>query len=364
MDFKHDYSFIDRTLHRVAFATWPIQAAMADMEQQAFKARLKDVAIDRPVFVAGLPRAGTTLVLEMIEATQEFASYQYQDMPFLLLPMMWRGASKSGRKESAPKERAHGDGMTITTESPEAFEEVVWRTFRPKNYLKDRIKPWGKRVDEEFDDFFRAQMQKIITIRRDERPTVSRYLSKNNGNIARLGSIHRMFPEAVILVPYRDPIGQALSLLTQHTQFLELHSKDDFTRQYMEAIGHYDLGANLKPIDFNGWMGDRRPAFNDLEDWVRYWCAAYGFLADQTQLPLYFISYEALCAQPERALADLEGQLGLTAPGGLTSQASRVRPPRATKLPVHAEFDPALMAEAADVLRRLQARPGIAPARA
>ena len=27
-------------------------------------------------------------------------------------------------------ERAHGDGILINTESPEAFEEVFWRTFK------------------------------------------------------------------------------------------------------------------------------------------------------------------------------------------------------------------------------------------
>ncbi len=364
MDFKHDYSAVDRALHRVAFATWPIQAAMADIEEQAFKAQLKDIAIDRPVFVAGLPRAGTTLVLEMIEATGEFASYHYEDMPFLLLPMMWRSASRSGRKEVTARERAHGDGMTITTQSPEAFEEVVWRTHWPKHYLKDRITPWIKASDPDFDVFFKAQMRKIIAIRHEERPDVGRYLSKNNGNIARLEAIHRMLPEAVLLVPYRDPIGQALSLLTQHTQFLELHRSDAFTRQYMEAIGHYDLGQNLKPIDFNGWMGAQRPEFAELEAWVRYWCSAYGFLAEQTHLPLYFISYEALCERPQEATAALEAHLGLKAVGGLTAQAGRIKPPRSAAIPVHAEFDADLRDTAADVIRRLEARPGISRAHA
>ncbi len=363
MDFKHDYSAIDRALHRVAFATWPIQAAMADIEEQVFKAQLRDVAIDRPVFVAGLPRAGTTLLLEMIEGTGEFASYQYQDMPFLLLPMMWRNASRSGRLQIEARERAHGDGIAITTESPEAFEEVVWRTFWPKRYLKDRIRPWGKAIDPEFDTFFQAQMRKIIAIRRDERPTVSRYLSKNNGNIARLESIHRMFPDAVLLVPWRDPISQALSLLSQHTQFLELHGKDAFTRRYMEAIGHYDLGANLKPIDFGGWLGTERPAFAELEDWVAYWCAAYSFLAEQTHLPLYFVSYEAVCERPAESMAELEARLGVATAGSLVSQAGRVREPRAGA-PVHAQFDVALRERAGGIVRRLEALPGIARRRA
>ncbi len=32
-----------------------------------------------------------------------------------------------------------------------------------------------------------------------------------------------------------------------------MHARDPFARRYMEAIGHYDFGANLRPIDFDGW---------------------------------------------------------------------------------------------------------------
>ena len=39
------------------------------------------------------------------------------------------------------KERAHGDGIKVSTESPEAFEEVFWKTFDDQNwkYLERQI---------------------------------------------------------------------------------------------------------------------------------------------------------------------------------------------------------------------------------
>ncbi len=92
---------------------------------------------------------------------------------------------------------------------------------------------------------------------------------------------------------------------------------------------------------------------------MAYWCAAYSFLADQTHLPLYFISYEAVCEQPAQSMAALEARLGVAVAGSLVSQAGRVREPRAAA-PVHAQFDVALRERAAGIVRRLEALPGIA----
>ena len=60
-----------------------------------------------------------------------------------------------------------------------------------------------------------------------------RYISKNNGNIARLDLIVALFPAGEILVPLRRPLDQAASLLKQHLNFLKQHSESDFTRRYM-----------------------------------------------------------------------------------------------------------------------------------
>ena len=41
----------------------------------------------------------------------------------------------------------------------------------------------------------------------------TRYLSKNNNNILRLPALARAFPQALILIPFRDPLTHAASLL-------------------------------------------------------------------------------------------------------------------------------------------------------
>lgn len=65
-------------------------------------------------------------------------------------------------------ERAHGDGIKIGYDSPEAFEEVIWRAFWPKKYGKDSIELWH--ADENMPDateFFEKHFRKIVILRTD-----------------------------------------------------------------------------------------------------------------------------------------------------------------------------------------------------
>ena len=58
----------------------------------------------------------------------EFASLTYQDMPFILSPNIWSKLNKNSIVIDK-QERAHNDGIKIDTNSPEAFEEIFWKTF-------------------------------------------------------------------------------------------------------------------------------------------------------------------------------------------------------------------------------------------
>jgi hypothetical protein len=320
-----DYGFADRLLHRIAFKTWPLQVALSDMEQVRFKAQLDRARVDKAVFVAGLPRAGTTLTLRLIESTGEFASYRYTDMPFVLAPMLWRSLTKGASRSVEARERSHGDGVTIDIESPEAFEEVVWRSFYPKQYGARSIKLWAGDLPAEFSTFFKLQMRKIIALRDEEGGGGLRYLSKCNGNIARLTTILKMLPDATILAPFRDPVEHARSLLRQHLQFSEMHRQDKFSCEYMEAIGHYDFGLNLKPIDFGGWLEHAEPDFTVLDGWLAYWCATYQAVLGAADPRIHLISYDRLSEQPAEQLQKLERLLDLRTPGALAAQAASVR---------------------------------------
>lgn len=321
----NSFSGLDRALYYLAFETTTAQIALADVEDSMFSKELSTCSSERPVFITALPRAGTTLLLECFASTSEFATHCYRDMPFVLVPTLWHRFSKYFQTTVESQERAHGDGMQVTPDSPEALEEVVWKVFWKRHYHKDRIIPWVHETDQEFEEFFHSHMHKMVMLRRQQGVEGVRYLSKNNLNIARTMMLKRLFPDSTILIPFRDPVNHAASLLKQHLNFLLIHQEDRFASDYMRAIGHYDFGENLRPIDFDGWFDLRTSKEADsLAFWIEYWIATYKHLLAEENCFHHFLDYDAFCKQPEPSLKVLAEVVGSRYPKALVASANRV----------------------------------------
>ncbi|MBI1252535.1 MAG: hypothetical protein GC189_13820 [Alphaproteobacteria bacterium] len=350
MSFEDRYSFVDKVLHRLAFATPKLQIDFAGMEDERFFKGAAPV-VDRPVFITAMPRAGTTLLLNVLSESGVFATHTYRDMPFLFTPVGWRGFSGRFRREDTPRERAHGDGMMVSIDSPEAFEEMLWKAFWPGQYQADHIASWPSDGGDAFRDFFSRHMAKIAALAGQGRPRARRYASKNNFNIARIGWLRRAYRDARIIVPFREPIEHAASLLRQHVRFLEMHKTDAFMREYMMGIGHFDFGAGLKPIDFDGWRAGASQDATTLGFWLAYWRAAYGHCLRENAGEAAFFDYDAFCAAPQAGLSALARAADEPS---LALALSEIRAPRLHE-PDVSSVDAALLQACADVHARLKA---------
>jgi hypothetical protein len=333
--FEHRYSAVDRLLHRLAFATRKAQIGLADLEDVLFRDQLARYALDRPLFITALPRAGTTLLLELCVASGTFASQTYRHMPFVLIPLLWDRLSHGFRRFDAPRERAHGDGMLVSVDSPEAFEETAWIAFWPKRYQGDRIVPWQAEDDGMFREFLNNHFKKVVALSAtagdglaDRSHAPPRYASKNNLNMARIAWLARHFRDALFVIPFRDPLQQCASLLRQHLNFLEIHRRDPFAKRYMGGIGHFDFGDNLRPVDFDGWLDrsqHRDP--RELGFWLAYWCAAYRSLLVEATERVRFVNYDALCADPRSGLERLAHFIQVENTHAFLAQAARIQAP-------------------------------------
>lgn len=363
--FQDRYSGLDRFLHRFAFGAVWLQKALSDVEDRLYAGRLSAVEIRHPVFVTALPRAGTTLLLETLASLGRFATHTYRNMPFVLLPLLWHALWSRFQAPGVVVERAHGDGVAVGPDSPEAFEEVVWRAFWPEKYLEDRLVTWtaaDRDAAGDFDAFFRSHVAKIIVLQALREPAgpgpeTVRYLSKNNANVSRIPKLAGLFPDAVVLVPFRNPLDHAASLLRQHLRFRQAHAAEPFTKRYMADLGHLEFGANLRPVDFDGWL--RR---DDLERahtpdfWLRYWCAAYGHLLAHDAGRVVFVDYDLLCANPDRVLRRVGAAAGITGAAGseLEAAAQRLRAP--TRYPAAPAVDQRILDAASALHRELRTR--------
>jgi hypothetical protein len=333
MPFSNNYSFVDRALHYFAFGAPFVQKALCELENDLFKGELARVVSSNEVFVTGMPRAGTTLVLELLYGTGEFETLTYRDMPFILAPLLWDKISGPLRKTGEKVERAHGDGMLVSFESPEAFEEVVWLAFLREAIVNEcTLSPVAREaVTEELASALQGSVRKLLLRRARSGSTKPRYLSKNNANISRVEVLSEFFPTASIVIVFRDPAAHIGSLMTQHRRFLDEHAADVFSKRYMEWIGHYEFGANFRPINFAGWLDGRAvPGVPDASFWLRYWNAAYSYALEHRTGNVFFVDFDKLLEEREVALGRLAEALALAEKTKLVAAGAGLRSPTTT----------------------------------
>lgn len=287
------YSAADRLLHRIAL-THAVMELSFDIERSRYgkaAAALPDGGA--PVFVTGLARAGTTILMRRLHDTGRFASLTYRDMPFPLAPNSW--AKLAGkRKAVASVERGHGDGLSHDLDSPEAIEEVFWRAFEGKHYIKRTHVLPHEPGDETIAGF--RDLTALVRLRHD-RP---RYLSKNNANVLRLGAIVAAFPDAMLVHPFRDPLQQAASLLNQHRRAIAGGDADPFRARFMTWLGHHEFGRDHRPALIPGAPEDFEAA-DRIDYWLKVWIATHRLLLaqpDAVRARQAFVDFDALCAQP------------------------------------------------------------------
>lgn len=319
-----DYSLADRLVHKIAFGSSIPQQMLLDMEEKKHGDRIAAQQIGAPIFVTSLPRAGTTLLLEVLAHHPALVSHNHRDMPFVLSPMMWQQMTKRFQVDQELKERSHGDGLKVNVDSPEAFEEVLWMRAFPGHFRDGSIALWGKQLPAGFISRFTRHMKSLVASRGTGEGSAAHYLSKNNANIARIPALAKAFPEAVILVPLRDPLDQARSLLKQHLKAIESHKDSGFSRAYARDIGHLEFGANHRPILF-GKMADvaKEHSAETLTYWLHYWIEAYSALVGSEDC--IFVDMERFTANPP--MAKLYETLGLSADdGAIAAGEELVRP--------------------------------------
>lgn len=305
------YSGTDQITHKLAFSGLGIQLTAADIEDRLFANQISEIEDQPPIFITSLPRAGTTILLTALNDLPSTATHLYRDMPFVMAPLLWSRMSSMFGKQGEMAERAHGDGIKIGYDSPEAFEEVIWRAFWPKKYHDQFIELWH--WEDNMPDataYFTKHFRKIVALRTNG---AGRYISKNNNNIARLDLLPEMFPGAHVLVPLREPAEHAASLLRQHENFLKQHAADPFVERYMEDIGHLEFGALHTPIAFPNF-DVLKSSPREADYWLDYWIAAYQMVLDKAKR-LHFVTLEKVAKHPEAVMHSLCERIDLDRAG-------------------------------------------------
>ena len=259
------HTFLDQVLNRFALESRTFRKFCFTRECER-NDRVSDPHREN-VFIAGVARSGSTALLNSLYASDEFASTSYALMPFVLAPSLSNVIGRIPKTPVNPSERKHGDNIEIDLNSAEALDGIFWNTFLSSNSLQ--LQP--REVPPQTLHRYAMFIENILL-----HSGKNRYLSKMNQSITLIASLAAYFDRAVILVPFRDPLQQASSLLRQHHNFALLSG---YEKKYMVWLGHHEFGATH--IGFYEYHQHSRSDFapESFNYWLEQWKNSYSYLS-------------------------------------------------------------------------------------
>jgi hypothetical protein len=310
--------------------------ALGNLETRLMADEIGATAVDRPIFISGLARAGSTILLEILARHPDVVSHRYQDYPLVFTPYWWnRLLERMPKREVPPAERTHRDGIAVGPTSPEAFEEVLWMAFFPHLHQAPQSEVLGDETSHpDFEAFYREHIRKLVRVRRGRR-----YLSKGNYNVTRLEYLQKLFPDARFVIPVRDPVWHIASLMKQHALFCKGCDRHPEAVRHLQRVGHFEFGLDRRPINAGdparlSRVMDAWQRGDEVEGWSLYWAQIYGYLADRLDAnpalkdAALVVRFEDMCRAPHEILRRALAHCRLDAPSSwLEDQAEVIRFP-------------------------------------
>ncbi|HRK62375.1 MAG TPA: sulfotransferase [Candidatus Omnitrophota bacterium] len=310
MVFKLKSVFLHNVLGFFAQHNADILYYLSKIESQSLDKSLKPLSIDRPIYITGMARSGSTVLLDLLSRDSDAASYKYCDYPFVMVPFWWRKFSDLvSKKDEVPQERSHADRLKVTSQSPEAMEEIIWMHFFPHLHdpgQSNLLTSANQNIN--FNTCYSDAIKKILLSEGK-----ARYLAKNNYNVGRLGYIQSLYPDAKFIILFRNPIWHIASLIKQHKLLSKLETEDEQVLLYMRRSGHFEFGLDRRPMNFGSYeetkaVSDYWDAGNDAAGWAAQWTCVYAHflkLIDENsdiKKACAVVDYDKLCEAPKDVL--------------------------------------------------------------
>ncbi len=298
---------------RFFHATAGLWKRLAAIESGVLRDEMAEVSLQQPIYIAGVARSGTTILTEILSRHPDVTSHRYSDFPNVFTPY-WRNwiADRVRRAPPEAVERAHKDRLLVTTESPEAVEEVMWTQFFEDLHDPARCQVLDSTTSNPaFERFYRDHISKLLAVR-----GAKRYLAKGNYNTTRLAYIARLFPDARFIVPWREPVAQVASLVKQDRLFTRMAEEDPRVPIQLARSGHFEFGPAKRAVNVGNRAQaeaiERDWAAGDLANgWARYWACVYDHVLDtldtdqRARGATLLLAYDDLCAMPDAYIGAL-----------------------------------------------------------
>jgi hypothetical protein len=290
---------------RGVHAAAPLFVGLGNLESWLLARQLSEQTVDRPVYICGLPRAGTTITLQMLSEHPDVVTHKYADFLMPYMPWVWNKVFPHIPVDAMrkPVPRIHRDRIEVTRDSAEMGEEILWEHFFPHIHDEANYSVLDRTTSNPaFERFYRDHLRKLAMVRGR-----NRYVSKAIMCVVRMQYLRRLFPDARFLLYVRNPFDHVASLIKQDRIWAELERDDPRQIEIIELTGHHEFGPHqvMANVGNPEVLREVRRLFDDgqlARSRARYWTYVYGFVAqqlrDDPQLArqVCTVRYEDLCS--------------------------------------------------------------------
>ncbi|MCG3260851.1 MAG: sulfotransferase, partial [Candidatus Heimdallarchaeota archaeon] len=168
---------------------------LSNWESKLLRKKIENLKVDRPVYVTGLARAGSTVTVEMIGKHPDVAYHKYMHSVNPFIPHLVQQIAKVVPIFKKPVERVHKDGLMVNRDSPEAVEEPMWMRFFDTIHNDKVSNIFDEQTSNpEFEKTYDLILRKLMYNQKS-----TRYVAKNNYNVSRLKYLHKLYPDLKII---------------------------------------------------------------------------------------------------------------------------------------------------------------------
>ncbi len=201
----------------------------------------RKITIDRPVFITGPFRSGTTILEKIIAEHPKIAYFWYLTNVYYKAPVLgfWMSHLLQSLgvldKKSIPA--IHNPRISITVLDP--YEcEWVW-SQSTKNQWDEACRDVTAGADfsnPRFERYLFSLIRRHIMAN-----DASRFLNKNPVNCLRLPYLHKLFPDARFITIVRHPVDTIISHYRAANRMRDVLYNDEKTKRIFNEYLHIDL---------------------------------------------------------------------------------------------------------------------------
>jgi hypothetical protein len=322
--------------------------------------------IDRPVFIAGAFRSGTTILEQIITAHDRVGHFSYFTNIDTRAPvsiyLSLRAFQALGVLDREPIPAIHNPRIPFTLYAP--YEcETIWNhsdTSQWDDACTDlTLGPDGSQP--RFERYLRSVIRRHLFIQ-----GADRFVNKNPVHSLRLPYLNRLFPDLRALFVVRTPLDTVLSHYRAAAHMQSVIYPDPRIRRMFQHDLHIDmLSEKIKTRDYARTLRlwGEHPLLGIAEQWQALNSTALDHLAAYPSLAARVrqVRYEDLVSSPERVLADVWRFVELS--DSLAAEisaryAERLAPPQRRTLTL---AERTLLPRVAEIVAPVAARLGYAP---